>query len=172
MIAAGSSLFMAVLCCSWLAGSASAQSNLALAPARQRSASDDRADESQTENRAAQAARAGMFLPLTEAPRTDSARAFLIALGGYDGAKDAEVLEGRGEVTVYGPLALRIGVLHTAVPNELRPTIGARVQALSQPDHGLDMSIGLFCKPEGFTEGEGAQRSLARCSALTKEPCR
>lgn len=96
-----------------------------------------------------------MFLPLTEAPRTDSARAFILALGGYSGASNSEVIEGRGEVTVYGPIALRIGVLHTGQPKQLRPTVGARVQALSQHDHGLDLSIGLFYKPEGFTEGEG-----------------
>jgi len=96
-----------------------------------------------------------MFLPLTEAPRTDSARAFIVALGGYDGSSKSEVIEGRAEVTVYGPLALRVGVLHTGEPNQLRPTVGARVQALAAPDQGIDMSIGLFYKPEGFTEGEG-----------------
>jgi hypothetical protein len=106
-------------------------------------------------SRTADSAQAGMFLPFTEAPRTDSARAFATTLGGYDGARDSALLEGRGEVTVYGPIALRIGVMYTQHPEQLRPTAGARVQALQQADHGIDMSIGVFYKPEGFTEGEG-----------------
>ncbi|HMI89992.1 MAG TPA: hypothetical protein VK509_01455 [Polyangiales bacterium] len=103
----------------------------------------------------ARSAQAGMFLPFTEAPRTDTQRAFAAALGGYDGARDSALLEGRGEVTVYGPIALRIGVLYSADPEKLRPTVGARVQALTQDDQGIDMSVGAFYKPEGFTEGEG-----------------
>jgi hypothetical protein len=104
----------------------------------------------------ARSAQAGMFLPFTEAPRTDTQRAFASAQGGYDGARDSALLEGRGEVTVYGPIALRIGVLYTQDPEKLRPTVGARVQALAQKDdQGIDMSVGAFYKPEGFTEGEG-----------------
>jgi len=100
-------------------------------------------------------ARAGVFLPLTEAPRTDAARAFATVLGGYDGAPDSAVLEGRAEVTLFGPVALRVGALYTQSPERLRPSVGARVQALSQRDHGIDMSLGAFYKPEGFTEPEG-----------------
>jgi hypothetical protein len=100
-------------------------------------------------------ARAGMFLPLTEAPRTDAARAFATVLGGYDGGPDSALLEGRAELTVYGPIAIRIGTLYTQHPERLRPSAGARVQALNQQGQGIDMSIGAFYKPEGFTEGEG-----------------
>jgi hypothetical protein len=157
MTAGGTSLLMAASCCLGLSLSgsmAAAQGKLALtAPAHE--GSSDRAEMSREDAPAAEAARAGMFLPLTDAPRTDSARAFILALGGYDGASDSDVLEGRAEVTVYGPIALRVGVLHTGEPEQLRPTVGARVQALSQRDQGIDMAIGLFYKPEGFTEGEG-----------------
>lgn len=101
-------------------------------------------------------AQAGMFLPLTEAPRTDTQRAFATALGGYDFAHRTARLEGRAEVTVFGPLALRVGTLYTQAPEQLRPSVGARVQALSQASgQGVDMSIGVFYKPEGFTEAEG-----------------
>lgn len=149
-----SASFIIGLSCAGLALSAAAQDALALT-AGASTASSERVDGRRNDEPAVEAARAGMFLPLTEAPRVDSARAFLLALGGYDGGKESEVIEARGEVTIYDPIALRIGLLHAKEPNELRPTIGARVQALAQDDHGLDMSIGLFYKPEGFTEGEG-----------------
>jgi len=59
-------------------------------------------------------------------------------------------------MTVYDPIAVRVGVQYADQPEErLRPNVGARVQALNQADHAIDMSIGLFYKPEGFTEGEG-----------------
>src|SRR5262249_48243871 len=40
-------------------------------------------------------------------------------------------------------------------PNSFRPTVGLRVQALSQEYHFIDMGVGAFYKPEGFTEAEG-----------------
>lgn len=126
------------------------------APARARAQRRDAetGDES-AEERTAGAAQAGMFLPFTEAPRIDTQRAFGTAQGGYEGAREAGVLEGRAEVTVYGPIAVRVGVIYTGVPEQARPTAGARVQALSEPDQGIDLSVGVFYKPEGFTEGEG-----------------
>jgi hypothetical protein len=116
---------------------------------------DQESGDQSAEERTAAAAQAGMFLPFTEAPRVDTQRAFATAQGGYEGARESGVLEGRAEVTVWGPIAVRVGVMYTGVPDQLRPTAGARVQALSQTDHGVDMSIGAFYKPEGFTEGEG-----------------
>lgn len=116
---------------------------------------DREAGDISAEERTANAAQAGMFLPLTEAPRTDTQRAFGTALGGYEGARESGQLEGRAEVTVYGPIAVRAGVVYTGATEQLRPSVGARVQALSQDDQGLDLSIGVFYKPEGFTEGEG-----------------
>ena len=40
-------------------------------------------------------------------------------------------------------------------PPVLRPNVGARVQLLRQEGHGLDGSLSLFYKAEGFTEAEG-----------------
>jgi hypothetical protein len=37
----------------------------------------------------------------------------------------------------------------------MRPSGGLRVQALRQERHGIDMSVGAFYRPEGFTEAEG-----------------
>jgi hypothetical protein len=106
--------------------------------------------------RAAESARAGMFLPLTLAPRVDSQRAFGVARGGYDSARRSGVLEGLADVTIIGPLAARIGVMYTQHnPSSLRPTGGLRLQALNQADHGIDAGVGVFYRAEGFTEAEG-----------------
>jgi hypothetical protein len=114
------------------------------------------ADEAQSpEERSAQSARAGMFLPYTMAPRVDSQRAFALALGGYDQARRSSQLEGTAEVTLIGPLAARVGVLYGQSRRALRPSAGLRVQALSQASAGIDMSVGGFYRPEGFTEAEG-----------------
>jgi hypothetical protein len=105
---------------------------------------------------AAQSGEAGMLLPLTISPRTDSQRAVLRALGGYDSARRSTQFEAIADVTIIGPVALRVGAMYTQKPdNNLRPTVGARVQALSQERFGIDLGVGLFYRPEGFTEAEG-----------------
>ena len=97
-----------------------------------------------------------MFLPFTEAPRTDTQRAFASTLFGYQGASKSPLIEGRAEVTVFGPIAVRVGLLREQHSGRLRPSAGARVQVLSQrDDQPFDWSVGLFYKPEGFTEAEG-----------------
>jgi hypothetical protein len=40
-----------------------------------------------------------MFPPFTEAPRIDTQRAFATAQGGYEGARESGLLEGRAELT-------------------------------------------------------------------------
>jgi hypothetical protein len=100
-------------------------------------------------------ANAGMFLPYTIAPRTDSQHAFAAVLGGYDTPRKKGQLEGTADVTLIGPLAARVGVLYGQSSNRLRPSVGLRVQALSQVDQGVDMTFGAFYRPEGFTEAEG-----------------
>ena len=105
---------------------------------------------------AAHSGEAGMLLPLTISPRTDSQRGVLRALGGYDTARKSAQLEAVADVTIIGPLALRVGAMYTQKPdNNLRPTLGARVQLLSQEHFGIDLGAGLFYRPEGFTQAEG-----------------
>jgi hypothetical protein len=141
-------------------------------PARVAAQRQDEPAEISAEERTTNAEQAGMFLPFTEAPRVDTQRAFGTVQGGYEGAREAGVLEGRAEVTVWGPIAVRVGILYTGEgegeeqeraageeeeegEGRLRPSVGARVQALSQDGQGIDLSIGVFYKPEGFTEAEG-----------------
>src|SRR6185436_1968599 len=88
------------------------------------------------------AAQAGMFLPYTIAPRTDSQRAFAFVLGGYDTPREHGQLEGTADVTMIGPLAARVGVLYGQSSDRLRPSAGLRVQALSEKsDQGVDLGF-------------------------------
>jgi hypothetical protein len=116
---------------------------------------DDRAQAERSDSGAALSAAAGMFLPTTIAARTDSQTGYVRALGGYDSARRSTQFEALADVTIIGPLAARVGVLYAQRPNSFRPSLGLRVQALSQEKAGIDMGIGAFYRPEGFTEAAG-----------------
>jgi hypothetical protein len=98
---------------------------------------------------------AGMMLPLTIAPRTDSQRGVVRAIGGYDSARDRAQFEATADVTIFGPFAVRVGAQYGQQRNSFRPSVGLRVQALTQERYGIDLGFGGFYKPEGFTEMEG-----------------
>jgi hypothetical protein len=98
---------------------------------------------------------AGMLLPFTVSPRTDSQRGVVRVLGGYDSASERMQLEALADVTIIGPVAVRLGAVYGQRQDSFRPTLGLRVQALSQARQGIDLGVGAFYKPEGFTEAEG-----------------
>jgi hypothetical protein len=125
-----------------------------LLPAGTASAEPSEGSETSPE-RATLSAAAGMLLPYTIAARVDSQTAFARAMGGYDSARRSAQLEGTAEIRIIGPLAARLGVMSNDSSNKLRPTAGLRVQALSQAQQAIDMSVGAFYKPEGFTQAEG-----------------
>lgn len=104
---------------------------------------------------AVSAADAGMMLPLTISPRTDSQRGIVRAIGGYDSARERAQFEAIADVTIFGPLALRVGAQYGQQRDTFRPSVGLRIQALSQERQGVDLGFGAFYKPEGFTEAEG-----------------
>lgn len=118
------------------------------------------------ESSSAVSAGAGMFLPTTIAPRVDSQRGYVRMLGGYDSARRSAQFDALADVTIIGPLSARVGAMYTEhpiaeggrgkdQPDKFRPSFGLRVQALSQEHAGIDMGVGVFYKPEGFTEAEG-----------------
>jgi hypothetical protein len=115
----------------------------------------DDAETQPPESTAAVSGEAGMFLPTTIAARVDSQKGYVRALGGYDSARRSAQFEALADVTIIGPLAARVGVLYAQRPNSFRPSVGLRVQALSQERQAIDLGIGVFYRPEGFTEAEG-----------------
>ena len=100
-------------------------------------------------------AEAGMLLPYSVSPRTDSQRGVVKVLGGYDTTRERMQFEAVADVTIWGPIAIRAGAMYGQKSDTFRPTIGLRVQALSQERQGIDLGFGAFYKPEGFTEAEG-----------------
>lgn len=104
---------------------------------------------------AAQSAEAGMFLPSTVSARTDTQRGVVRALAGYDSARDRMQFEAVADVTLIGPVAARVGATYGQNKDSFRPTVGVRVQALDQARFGVDVGVGAFYKPEGFTQAEG-----------------
>jgi hypothetical protein len=124
-------------------------------------ASPARADEVDTEESAAapsdtlSATRVGTFLPSTLTPAVGAGAAYASTLGGYDTAHGAPIASATAEVRIWGPLAVRGGADFSATRTTSRPTIGLRAQLMRQAQHGVDASLSVFYRPEGFTEPEG-----------------
>jgi len=102
----------------------------------------------------------GAFSPLTMPARVGSTQAFAWSLGGYDTSRKSAVVDTSVEVRLWGPIALRGGATYSKDTSQMRPHIGARAQLLRQDRHGLDGSLSVFYKAEGFTEGEGEIETL------------
>jgi hypothetical protein len=101
------------------------------------------------------AVRDGALLPSTLSARVGANAALAFGFAGYDGARSAPLGGATAEVRVWGPFAIRGGAEYSTVRKEARPTIGGRVQLLHQERHGVDGSLSVFYRPEGFTEPEG-----------------
>ena len=108
----------------------------------------------------AEAVRGGALLPSTLAPRVGATGALALGFAGYDGARSAPLSSVAAEVRIWGPFAIRGGAEYSDVRRQLRPTIGGRVQVLRQERHGIDGSLSVFYRPEGFTEAEGEIESF------------
>ena len=104
---------------------------------------------------AAPSARAGMYLPLTMAPSTTSQRAFASGLGGYDTARKTARYLQTLDATLIGPVAARVTIEYGERAGTLRPGGGLRVQALSQERFGVDLTLAVMYRAEGFTQAEG-----------------
>jgi len=101
------------------------------------------------------AAQAGLLLPLALTPRVGDVAAIGMGLGGYDSARRTGIATAAVEARIWGPIALRAGAAYSASRDGARPTVGARAQLLQQSAHGVDGALGVFYRPEGFTEPEG-----------------
>lgn len=102
----------------------------------------------------------GALLPGALAPRVGQVSAMASGFGGYDAARSSFVGGAFAEVRVWGPFALRGGAEYSTTRKEMRPTIGGRLQLLRQGKHGIDGSLSIFYRPEGFTEPEGEIESF------------
>jgi hypothetical protein len=100
-------------------------------------------------------AASGNFLLLTQGAALDGQGGHATASGGYDGSRRAGLFEAAAEVRLWGPVVLRGGAVYTGDDRTLRPSFGARLQALHESRHGVDGAVGVFYRPEGLTEGEG-----------------
>jgi hypothetical protein len=101
------------------------------------------------------AVREGALLPATLAPRVGAQGAIAFGFAGYDGARSSPIGGATAEVRIWGPFAIRGGAEYSTDRRAARPTIGGRVQFLRQDRHGIDGSLSIFYRPEGFTEPEG-----------------
>ena len=109
-------------------------------------------------------ARAGMFLPYTVAASMGETPAAMIGLGGYDTARRSAVMGLLGDVHVWGPFDLRLGIDYTPNAAEgvgrAEPQVGARVRILSQTHQGLDLAAVVNYRLDRYTQDEGMVQAL------------
>ena len=103
----------------------------------------------------------GAFLPQTLSARVGSTQAFAFGSGGFDSSRSGPLIDSAVEVSVWGPLALRVQASYSNDSKKMRPSVGGRAQLLRQEQHGLDGSVTVFYKTEGFTEAEGEIETFA-----------
>jgi hypothetical protein len=94
----------------------------------------------------------GAFLPFTVGASTSAAYGRI--LSGYDGARSAFVYDGIADAHIVGGLAVRAGYASSDLSGHASALLGGRFQFLSQRQHALDLSAGLFYMPQDL-EGEG-----------------
>lgn len=97
----------------------------------------------------------GSFLPQTLSAEVGSTSVFAYGSGGYDSSRSGPLIDSAVEAHVWGPFALRFQATYSNDTDKMRPSIAGRVQFLRQERHGLDGSVTVFFKTEGFTETEG-----------------
>jgi hypothetical protein len=86
----------------------------------------------------------------------DDGGGFAVAATTIDAARDRVELDAHGEVHVYGPVRLIVGVAD-AFRDTAKPSIGGGVRLLDGP---VAMSAYVQYKAEGFTEPEGEIESV------------
>lgn len=97
----------------------------------------------------------GSFLPGTLSARVGSTEVFGYGSGGYDSSRRGPLIDSAVEAHVWGPFALRFQATYSNDTDKMRPSIAGRAQFLRQERHGMDGSVTVFFKTEGFTETEG-----------------
>ncbi len=107
------------------------------------------------------AAVAGAYLPETLSAKVGSTPAFGYGSGGYDSSRRGPLVDSAVEVAIWGPFALRAQATYSNDTDKMRPSIAGRVQFLRQERHGVDGSLTVFFKTEGFTETEGEIETFA-----------
>jgi hypothetical protein len=114
----------------------------------------DEGEDAATSPPVERAAAGGEFLPFTLAPRVGATAAVVTSTGGYDSVR-GPIMASFAEVWIWGPLAVRAGAEYGEASRRVGPSIGARLQILSQRRQGLDGALSVSYRAEGFTEPEG-----------------
>ena len=107
------------------------------------------------------AAVAGDYLPNTLTARVGATAVFAFGSGGYDSSRRVPLIDSAVEAHIWGPFALRAQSTYSNDTTRMRPSIGGRVQLLRQEAHGVDGTLTVFFKTEGFTETEGEIETFA-----------
>ena len=98
---------------------------------------------------------AGALLPLTLSPAVGAVPATAVGYAGYDGGRGSAVAQAFAEVRLWRRVALRGGTELSDTTHRVRPSVGARLQVISQQRHGADGAVSVSYRAEGFNQPEG-----------------
>jgi hypothetical protein len=110
----------------------------------------DEEDEAEAPASARAAADSGAFSPWTLSPRSDTQRALVFLMGGYDAARGGPTFDSVAEARLVDRLAVRLGASYTGPDGTMRPRFAAKLDALRQETHGVDLAIVGGYEPNGF----------------------
>ncbi len=99
---------------------------------------------------AARTADSGGLAPWSMAARSDRQGGLAHVLGGYDGAKGGVAFESVVEARLLGPLSIRAGGSYVGPNGKMRPIVSAKLDALRQERHGIDLAVSAGYEPHGF----------------------
>lgn len=139
---------------------ASAGTAASAAAEREPGADEQQSPPTAPAERTAAAAARGAFLPFSQEASIEGRTAQASELTGYDSARHTGTFEAAAEVWLFGPIVLRGSAVYTNSDRTVRPSFGARLQALRERRHGVDGAVGVFYRPEGLTEPEGEIESV------------
>ncbi|HTV25101.1 MAG TPA: hypothetical protein VMG12_40685 [Polyangiaceae bacterium] len=110
---------------------------------------------------AQRAADTGAFSAWNMTARSNTQRTVGRVIGGYDGAADKAVMDSIVEAKIADRAALRAGVSYLPTSDEFGLRVDAKLDALRQEAHGLDLAIAAGYQSTGFNEVPAVAANLA-----------
>lgn len=104
---------------------------------------------------------AGAFATWSMAARSDTQQTQVHLSGGYDVARGGAQFESVLESRIIGRLSLRAGGSYLEPTGKIRPLFGAKLDALRQEVHGIDMALASGYEPYGFNTVPAVATQLA-----------
>ncbi|HEX5061709.1 MAG TPA: hypothetical protein VFV99_20220 [Kofleriaceae bacterium] len=112
----------------------------------------------------------GELMPWSVAARHVRLGMLVNTYGGWDAAKDAPVMTGTLEASLFERLTLRASATNPGMTDVLRPSFGALFELTHEEDSGIDLAVGGDYELEGWNHNPAlvTRVAAARTAGLTR----